>query len=153
MLAGRAYLPPTDATAALAAAPRPATLAGALLSPAGRLGPGWLVSREAAAMAPPIPAHPGALWDNRFRLAPDADPPAGATLGSLGADSARLRRLSRLPARVLATLPALRCNESLFAVPHIGYPSVDNCARAPILLAPPAAAAGPRFLALPPEES
>lgn len=145
-IAGRPYLPPARAVAALAAAPRPATLAGTVLSPAGRLGPGWLLCREPAAMQPAIPARPGALWDGRFRLARHAALPEGATLGALGADCARVRRHSRLPARVLATLPAIRRNGSLFAVPHIGYPSVDNCARAPLLLDPPVAAAGPRFL-------
>jgi len=145
-IAGRAYRPPSGAIAGLSAAPRAATLAGALLAPARRLGHAWVLSREPAAMASAVPARAGAVWDGRFRLGPDANLPEGATLGPLGADAARLRRFTPLPARILATLPAVRCNESLFAVPHIGYPSVDNCARAPLLFQPPVAAAGPRFL-------
>src|SRR3954453_10441956 len=61
-IAGARFPPPTDAVAALAADPGPATLAGARLLPAGRFGPGLLVVREAAAMAAPIPALPGAVW-------------------------------------------------------------------------------------------
>ena len=43
-------------------------LAGVRLLPAGRLGPGLLAVREPAAMAPPVPARAGAVWDGRFRL-------------------------------------------------------------------------------------
>ena len=60
---------PRGPTAALAAAPRPATLAGARLLRAGRLGPGLLVVREAAAMAPPV-RKPGVVWDGRFAWVP-----------------------------------------------------------------------------------
>ena len=127
-IAGAAHPPRGRALAALAAAPRPATLGGARLLPAGRLAPGrLLVVREAARLAPPVPANPGAVWDGRFRLAgvpppPQGRPaPAGTTLGALGADAAGLRRRSPLPAAVLRTLPALRRDGTLLAVPQLGY--------------------------------
>ena len=60
MLAGAPFPPATRSIVALAAAPRPATLAGVRLLPAGRLGPGLLAVREPAAMAPPVPARAGA---------------------------------------------------------------------------------------------
>ena len=47
MLAGAPFPPATRSVVALAAAPRPATLAGVRLLPAGRLGPGLLAVREA----------------------------------------------------------------------------------------------------------
>ena len=79
-------------TAGRQAAPRAATLAGVRILPAGRLRPGaWLLVREAAAMAPPVPARAGVRWDGRFRLAAAPPPPEGAMLGALGDDAARLR--------------------------------------------------------------
>jgi tRNA(Ile)-lysidine synthase len=134
-VAGTPFPPPPAAVAALAASPRPATLGGVRLLPAGRLGPGLLVVREPAAMAPALAAQPGTTWDGRFRLRPDAKIPTGPelTLGPLGAaDGARLRRHRRrpyappLPALVAATLPAVRHADVLVAVPHLCYP--DPCA-------------------------
>ena len=87
-------------------------------------------------MAPPVPARPGAVWDGRFRLMDTATAPAGAMLGALGADASRLRRRT-LPAAVLRTLPCVRVDTALFAVPHLGYPDPVSCARVP--LAPAAA--------------
>jgi tRNA(Ile)-lysidine synthase len=129
-VAGREHAPSGRALAALAAAPRPATLGGAQLLPAGRLAPGrLLLVREAARMAPPVPARPGAVWDGRFRLArlPQAavgvgtSARPGVSLGALGAEAARLRHRSPLPAAVLQSLPALWCDGVLLAVPHLGY--------------------------------
>ena len=132
-LAGAPY-PPADAiaVAALAAAPRPATLAGVRLLPAGRLGPGLLAVREPAAMAPPVPARSGAVWDGRFRLGDAALAPPDATLGALGDDAARLRRLSPLPSAVLRTLPAVRLGAALLAVPHLFYPDRKGCECCPM---------------------
>jgi tRNA(Ile)-lysidine synthase len=147
-VAGAAYPPPRQAAAMLAAAPRPATLAGVRLLPAGRLGPGWLVVREARAMAPPVPARPGASWDGRFRLAETARPPAGATLGALGMDARRLpAAASHLPDAVRVTLPALRTADGLFAAPHLCYPSGYECDLVPLLPAVPRPAAAPPFVA------
>lgn len=142
---GGAVLPPASAAlTALAAAPHPATLAGVRLLDAGRLGPGLLAVREAAAMAPPVPAQPGAVWDGRFRLAADALPPTGAMLGALGPAAARLRRMSDLPAAVLHTMPALWKDGLPVAVPHLGWPDWATCSRSCVLFAParPAGSAG-----------
>jgi len=144
-VSGAPYPPAPDAVAALAARPAPATLGGVRLLPAGRLGPGLLLVREAAAMAPPVAARPGAVWDGRYRLARDAAPPAGATLGALGEDATRLRDHSALPAAVLRTLPALRSGPAVLAVPHLRYPDVPTCARLRVLFAPPHPAAGAPF--------
>jgi tRNA(Ile)-lysidine synthase len=139
-IAGAAYPPRSEAVAALAAEPRPATLAGARIVPAGRLGPGWLVLREQAAIGPAVAAHDGALWDGRFRLAGTA--PSDTQIAALGADAARFRRASRLPAAILATLPALRRGGALVAIPHI-----EACAGLAFLPAPPRPATGAVFCA------
>jgi tRNA(Ile)-lysidine synthase len=102
-LTGAPYAPSRSAVADLARDPKPATLAGVQILQAGRLGPGWLLVREAAAMADDIPAEQGALWDRRFSL--QAETP-GATLGAIGPDAPALRM--GLPAAILRTMPALR---------------------------------------------
>ena len=145
MLAGAPFPPATRSIAALAAAPRPATLAGVRLLPAGRLGPGLLAVREPAAMAPPVPARAGAVWDRRFRLGEAALVPPGATLGALDGDAARLRRFSPLPSAVLRTLPAVRQGATLLAVPHLHYPDPMRCADFPMLFSPPRPAVAAPF--------
>ena len=80
LIAGAPFPPPTRSVASLANALKPATLAGTRLLAAGRLGEGWLLTREPAAMAPPIPAVSGAVWDARFRLVRHGALPASATL-------------------------------------------------------------------------
>lgn len=117
---GAARPPSGSGLARLAARPGPATLGGARLLPAGRLGPGWRLEREVARVAPEVPAEAGARWDRRWRLE-GADAPPGAMLGALGADAARLRAVSRLPASVLAGLPAIRRRGTLVAVPPLGW--------------------------------
>jgi len=135
-ISGAAFPPPSASVARLAAALRPATLAGVRLMPGGRLGPGFLLVREEAAMAPPVLAAAGAVWDRRFRLGETARPPPAAGIGPLGTDAARLRDLSALPAAVLRTLPALRSGDRLFAVPNLNYPNAGTCADLPILFCP-----------------
>jgi tRNA(Ile)-lysidine synthase len=146
VIAGAPFPPATASVAWLAAAPGPATLAGVRLMHAGRLGPGLLLVREAAAMAPPVAAVPGVVWDRRFRLRTDARVPEGATLGGLGDDSARLRRLSPLPAAVLRALPAVRSGGALLAVPHLLYPDRQSCECIPLVFSPPIPAAAAAFL-------
>lgn len=141
-VAGRDHAPSADAVARLAAAPRPATLGGARLLPAGRLRPGLLLVREAAAMAPPVAARAGAVWDGRFRLADRAAPPPGTWIGALGGPSGwpepARRALARLlPAAVLRTLPALWQDGALMAVPHLGWPDAAACRAVPVLFSPP----------------
>jgi tRNA(Ile)-lysidine synthase len=145
-LAGAEHPPAPGQVAALAATPRPATLGGVRLQPAGRLGAGWLLSREVAALAPPVAARPGAVWDGRFRLAAGATPPEGARIGPPGAASRRLPGARALPAAVLATLPAIWCDAELFAVPHIGYPDATSCRRVRLDFAPAMPIAGAPFL-------
>jgi len=139
-LSGADFPPATRSVAALAAKPRPATLGGVRLLLAGRLGPGWLLVREPAAVQAPVSARPGAVWDRRFRLGNSARPPAEATVGAVGHDASRLRRFTSLPAVVLATLPAVRHGEKLLAVPHLNYPDRESCACFPALFSPARAA-------------
>jgi len=122
-IAGAAYLPPREAVARLAADPRPAVLHGVQFLSAGRLGPGLLVVREASAMAPPVAAAPGGVWDGRFGLGAGTNWPAGALFGAVGDAAARLRRTTSLPAAVLRTLPGIWQHGVLVSVPHIGYPA------------------------------
>ncbi len=146
-IVGRPHPPRTDAIDRLAAAPRPATLGGARLMPAGSAGPAdaWLVVREAALMAPAVPATPGVLWDGRFRL---QHAPPGLSIGALGPDSARLRRhVSGWPAAVLATLPALRQEGRVVLVPHLAWPNCAACEDVALGFAPPHPLAGAPFLA------
>ncbi len=145
MVGGRVYPPSPRQVAVLARAPAPATLAGVRLSPAGRLGPGLLLTREAAAMAGPIPAC-AAAWDGRFRLSRDARAPLdGLMLGALGAAAAGLRRRSPWPAAVSRTLPSLWRGAELVAVPHLGYPDAGPYAGIEALFCPPRAAAPAPF--------
>ncbi len=120
-LSGRDYPASTRSIERLAAAPRAATLSGVVIQPGGRFDCGFLLFRELDAMAPPVAARLGAVWDGRFRLRGAAEPPHGWRLGGLGArEAAKLRRRSALPAAALATLPALFDAEGrLRAVPHL----------------------------------
>ncbi|MBW4089494.1 MAG: tRNA lysidine(34) synthetase TilS [Proteobacteria bacterium] len=123
-VAGSDHPPRSRSLAALAAAPRPATLGGVRFLPAGRLAPGrLLLVREEARLAPPVAAAPGAVWDGRFRVVrmpPQHAGPYPLTIGALG-PAAAWRARSGLPAAVLRTLPALFGDGSLLAVPHLGY--------------------------------
>jgi tRNA(Ile)-lysidine synthase len=114
MISGQAFAPPPAAVAKLARTLRPATLGGVQILPAGRLGPGWLLVREAAAMAPPAPIQPNGVWDGRVRVAGGSMRPS-ETLGALGAEAAGFRQ-SGLPSAVLRTLPAVRRDGVLSAV-------------------------------------
>lgn len=104
-VAGAAYAPRQEALMRLGAGLRPATLGGVRVLAAGRLGAGWLLVREPAACAAPVPATAGAFWDKRFRL--QAPAPA-QTLGALGVDAAEYKNFNDLPSIVLRGLPALR---------------------------------------------
>jgi tRNA(Ile)-lysidine synthase len=149
MVSGASYPPGLNVVTELAASPVPATLAGVRLVPAGRMGQGLLMVREVAAMAPPVPARPGAVWDGRFRVGPDAGVDAGLTIGALDQDAARFRDLGPLPSVVLRTLPALRSGHTLVAVPHLGYPDAASAAAFAVTFAPPRPAAGAPFAGLP----
>ena len=122
-IGGRLYAPKQEALARLAAGLRPATLGGVRLMRAGRLGPGWLLAREPAACAPPVPAVDHARWDERFTLLPNTA--AGLSFGALATEASLFKDYKGLPAVVLRGLPALR----------------DNCGRvsfpAPVCFSPP----------------
>lgn len=125
---GKSYAPRQDALLRLCQELRPATLGGVRISPAGRLGPGWLLAREPAGCAPAIAAVQGAVWDGRFTLQ-QAQP--GAVLGALGADAAAFRSFNGLPALVLRGLPALRLGqrELRFPAPARFTPPMPATAR------------------------
>jgi tRNA(Ile)-lysidine synthase len=126
---------------------RAATLGGVRVLPAGQLRPGgWLLVREAAALAPPLPAAAGARWDGRFCLYWAASPPVGTEIGALAADAARLRRASDLPTSALQTLPAVRLRGKLVAVPHLGYAEAGGTALPRAAFMPAVVAAGAPFL-------
>jgi tRNA(Ile)-lysidine synthase len=121
--AGR-YAPAVEQCAALARRPRDATLAGVRIAPAGRLGAGWLLHREVAAMQPALPAVAGACWDRRFLLRELPSERPGLTFGALGEDAQKFRKNSDLPSIIGQSLPALRDHDRVVAAPHIG---VSDC--------------------------
>ncbi len=137
-LSGAAYPPPSAGLRRLsvclnADAAHDATLHGARIMPAGRLGPGWLVGREASAMEGAVGL--GQHWDGRFQTAL-AGAGDGMSLGPLGSDAARMRRHSVLPSALLQTLPTLRKNGALVAVPHLCYPDAAACRSAIVWFRP-----------------
>jgi tRNA(Ile)-lysidine synthase len=81
---------------------------------------GVLVCREAAAVAPPVAAPPGAAvdWDGRFSLRLPPTAPRGLRLGALGAAPVAA---AAFPAAVRAGLPALSDDSSIVAVPAADY--------------------------------
>ena len=118
-IGGHPYTPSPGPLASLAAALRPATLAGVRVLPAGRLGPGWLLVREPAAVAPPSILAAGITWDRRFRIT--GEPQGAFTIAALGDEAAQFRSTFRWPACILRPLPAIRRNNVLSAVPHLAY--------------------------------
>lgn len=139
-VSGALHPPPRASVARFDGQLRPATLYGTAIL---RGTEGWLIGREAAAQAPAEPCQAGALWDGRFRLR--SQPPEGSTIGPLGGDAARLRRWSDLPAALLRTLPAIRRDRVLFAVPHLSYPDQQKCDGVPLLFCPTRPAAPAPF--------
>lgn len=130
-ISGARHPPAAASVIFLSESLHPATLHGVVIVASPR---GWLIGREAHAQRPAVAAVAGAHWDGRWRM--NGDPPSGATIGALGDDASRLRRLSSLPAKLLCTLPALRCNDRLFAVPHLAYPHPETCSAVPIAFEP-----------------
>ena len=129
-ISGRMHPPPRAEVERLADRPGPATLHGARLLEAGRLGPGLLVCREAAAMSGSVPAVAGTVWDGRFRLVSAV--PCGWRLGSFSR-SGRTRR--SFPAAVEATLPALFDERDMLqAAPQAGI--VDEKREIDVIFAP-----------------
>jgi tRNA(Ile)-lysidine synthase len=145
MISGAEYPPPAAQISRLATHCSPATVAGVMIMPAGRLGRGWLLVREDAAIGLSVPAAPSAVWDRRFRLdTATALPPGRWRITKLGRDAVRFRRYSDLPFMILRTLPAIRdilaedtAQESLVAVPHIGYATVSAAEAMRLQFCPP----------------
>ena len=130
-LGGADYAPNRASVSALAAQFRPMTLGGVMMDHNARLG-GWLLAREPAACAAPVPAMQGARWDGRFVLQAAL---AGHRFGALGPQASRFRGFNGLPSRVLRTLPCLRGPDGGVTFP------------APARFAPPAPATCHPFLA------
>ncbi len=79
------------------------------------------ILREAAAVAGPIAAGPGALWDGRWRL--DGPVPPGCLLRALGEDGWRQigeKPQGTPPFAAALSLPALFHGATLVASPHFG---------------------------------
>ncbi len=128
-IGGRLYMPGQVALARLAGALRPATLGGVRIAPAGRLGPGWLLTREPAACAPPVLASSHARWDGRFTLIETV--PGAVSFGALGRDAASFHGFNGLPSLVLRALPALRDagGTLVFPAPALFTPPMPATAR------------------------
>ncbi len=142
VIGGADFSPASAALAGLAAAPRPATLGGVRLLPAGRLGSAGALLLVRERLAAPVPATPGALWDGRFRVCGDL--PTGTTIGPLGADATRLRGRS-LPHAIARVLPAFRMAGTLVAVPHLQYRDAVVSAGVHVVFSPLAPVCGAGF--------
>ncbi len=144
-IGGHEYPPPRATTARLATALHPATIMGVRTIKAPRGAPGFWLLREQAAMAPPVEAKPGAVWDNRFRLTGCQHLPTAATIGALGPDAAKFRHLSDLPAAVLQTFPALRAGAALLDIPFLPAPRHDSATPVGLDFSPPRPATSALF--------
>lgn len=172
-ISGARYGADSLSIAALAADPRPATLAGVRLIEISRaavestVARSLLMLREEAAIAPDASAHLGAIWDGRFRMRAVSGSvgkfPHGLVLGKLGDAASGFRRRSSLPSALLRTLPALwrradpgtedtpeskqnhGCCEKLVAVPHLGYVNEEVSASIGLVFAPSRPAAPASF--------
>jgi tRNA(Ile)-lysidine synthase len=144
-IGGGSYPPNPASVIKLAEQLRPATVAGVRITHGGRLGDGWLIIREEAAIMAPRAALADIIWDHRFKLPATVNFPAGAMVGKLGSDAAAFKKQSDLPSRVLRTLPAVRFGKDLAAVPFLHY-AADNKFRSLVMLfAPRVPAAGLAF--------
>lgn len=151
-ISGSRYPADTAGVAVLAGSPHPATLAGIRLIEARRVAKaGLLMLREEAAIAPAVRVRPGVVWDGRFRVRAIQCAAEGAArnmvLGKLGDAASGFRRCSNLPSALLRTLPALRIDEKLVAVPHLGYYPVQMYAAIKIGFVPPRPAGPAAFAA------
>jgi tRNA(Ile)-lysidine synthase len=124
-VAGAAYPPRAERLERLLLALQHGLIAGRTLSGC-RVLPrreGILICREAAAVAPPIPALPGenVHWDGRFRISVPATAPLGLTIGALGTAPLSLPPGQKTPAVIRETLPAVRDDRGVVAVPPLDY--------------------------------
>lgn len=151
MVTGAAYPPDPATVRRIAADParqigHGLVLGGARLLPAGRQGPGFLLCREAAAMAAPIAAAPGIVWDRRFRVRSTPATQPAAVVGALGEEARHFRQLSDLPSAVLRTLPCFRDSAGqLLSVPALSWAAAGVDGSGALIFAPAMAAAGAAF--------
>lgn len=144
VIGGAARPPSLAQVAALANAPRPATLAGVRLLAAGRFGPGLLVIRETSALQREIPARIGAVWDGRFRLIRlpkghlEGQRGLSLTLGAWGSDAPRGRLA--WPGVVMRGMPVLRAGDRVVVSGkeffNVSPPIVASAAPSPAAVAP-----------------
>lgn len=128
-LGGAAFAPAEAAIDRLLATGH-GTLGGVMLRRDG------LLLREEAALAPPVPARPGATWDGRFRLTGAGGD--GLVIGAAGEAARRLPRPGAIPAAVVPTLPALHRKGVLAVLPALAYPSMDVASRHGFVFVPSA---------------
>lgn len=124
-LSGRAYPPPVAAAARLATAGQ-GTLHGV------QVRGGWAF-REAAAVAGPVAAVRGAVWDGRFVV---CDTVPGGEIRALGRDLGAVRVRPGPPAAALLALPALWIAGKLWAVPHMAFAMGETCPSVSIVFRP-----------------
>jgi tRNA(Ile)-lysidine synthase len=126
-LGGAAFAPAEAAIARLLETGH-GTLGGVVLRRDG------LLLREAAALAPPVLARPGATWDGRFRLLGAGG--EGFMIGPAGLAARRLPRPAAIPVAIVPTLPALHRNGVLAVLPALAYPAPDVVSRHGFVFAP-----------------
>ncbi|CAI3924463.1 tRNA(Ile)-lysidine synthase TilS/MesJ (TilS) (PDB:1NI5) (PUBMED:21435031) [Commensalibacter communis] len=99
---------------------RSMTVGGVKIQPAGRLGDGWLMFREEAAMQKRVQVAPDCIWDHRFRvIIPDGQMKDGIEVGALGDGYKQFAHRNTFPSALLRVLPALWDRQTLIAVPHL----------------------------------
>nr|WP_298796565.1 tRNA lysidine(34) synthetase TilS [uncultured Acetobacter sp.] len=136
---GHIYPPSPAAVARLRTAGQEATLAGVQVV---RWKESWFLVREVAAQAAPVPAEPGARWDNRFELfLPPSVCAEGLQIGPAGTGLERRIR-GGWPARFCATLPTLWREGQRVAVPHLGWWADDALKQIHFLFQPSVSATG-----------
>lgn len=143
-ISGAVYPPSMGQVQSWLGTPRPATLHSCQILRA-RPPHDWLVVREACAMAAPVEARPGATWDGRFRLGKGLPQGGVAWMGALGSEATAFRQHSSLPAAVLRTLPTLRVDGNIWAVPHLNIPGRPSAQSLDLRFSPSVAMAGAPF--------
>lgn len=120
-ISGSIYTPLNQSIERLSRHLRPMTIGGVKIQSAGRLGDGWLVFREEAAIQDRISVSPNCIWDQRFRvIIPVNTYQVGFQIGALGKTYKEFAHRQSLPAALLRTLPAFWDGDVLLAVPHLG---------------------------------
>ncbi|MBF0890221.1 tRNA lysidine(34) synthetase TilS [Gluconobacter sp. LMG 1744] len=119
LVSGHAYRPAREAVRLLLEKGC-GTLSGVQIQPAGRFGSGVILVREERALAAPLAAKEGCVWDGRWRLLMH-DIPADSVIGPLGdaVHGLDLRRLG-IPYAAARCLPGVWHQGRLILWPRIG---------------------------------